>query len=90
MDVIVIDKTAMQKKMQALIEEAIAATRAHIDESNPEEFKIELEETIFDKLVEFKLAVHSSVVTIQGVGDNLVGTVSLVMENGEVIRTSNI
>lgn len=87
---VAVDNSALQNVMQVLIEKAIAATRAHLDESDPKEFKIELEENIFDTLVEYRLAKYSSVVTIQGAGDKLMVTISLVMENGEIIQASNI
>lgn len=77
------------EKISAVIKKAIEDTRKHIDESDPLEFKIELEENIADCMIEASLYTNAYTAIITGSGEDLHVKIEYVDEGGKVWSGSN-
>ena len=76
-------------KLARVVKQALADTRNHLDESDPQEFKIELEENVADQMVQANLSHHSYTLVVTGSGNDLFATLSVIDESGDMWHGSN-
>ncbi len=77
------------EKLAKVVKKALAKTREHLDESDPEEFKIELDQNVADMMVEANLYHYSYTLIVTGTGESLLVELSVTDEKCVLWRGSN-